>query len=112
MDWFRENALVSGNTPSIAPGRHHQPDLANAIFWGLWLFPFGLVLYKSRFLPRFLFPAHEDEVFSAIQPVVLGEVATLLWLLIMGAKEKRSTAVAAGKAAGAPVSTRSVGYRC
>ncbi|MFZ0915073.1 MAG: hypothetical protein WAN09_17510, partial [Candidatus Korobacteraceae bacterium] len=26
---------------------------------------------------------------------VLGEVATLLWLLIMGAKEKRSAAVAA-----------------
>ncbi len=40
----------------------------------------------------FLLPAYEGKVFSAIQPFVLGEVATLLWLLIMGAKEKRSAA--------------------
>ena len=24
------------------------------IFWGLWLFPFGYLVYKSGFLPRFL----------------------------------------------------------
>src|SRR5271154_5592750 len=24
------------------------------IFWGLWLFPLALLVYKSRFLPRFL----------------------------------------------------------
>src|SRR5260370_14126409 len=24
------------------------------IFWGLWLFPLGLLVYRSRFLPRFL----------------------------------------------------------
>ena len=29
---------------------HHQLDLANAIFWGLWLLPFGLLVYKPRFL--------------------------------------------------------------
>jgi hypothetical protein len=23
---------------------HHQLDLANAVFWGLWLFPFGLLV--------------------------------------------------------------------
>src|SRR5262249_39064050 len=60
---------------------HHQLDLANLIFAGLWLFPFGLLVYKSRFLPRLLgvwlilagfawlafsvagllFPAYEDE---------------------------------------------------
>ena len=26
----------------------------NEVFWGLWLFPFGLLVYKSRFLPRIL----------------------------------------------------------
>jgi hypothetical protein len=31
---------------------HHQLDLANAIFWGIWLIPFGLLVYRSRFLPR------------------------------------------------------------
>jgi hypothetical protein len=33
---------------------HHYGDLANEIFWGLWLLPFGLLVYKSRFLPRVL----------------------------------------------------------
>jgi hypothetical protein len=91
---------------------HHQLDLANMMFAGLWLFPFGLLVYKSRFLPRFLgvwlmiacfawlafsfsgllLPEYEDKVFALIQPFVLGEVATMLWLVIMGAKEKRSAA--------------------
>src|SRR5215813_10190099 len=88
---------------------HHQLDLANLMFAGLWLFPFGLLVYKSRFLPRFLgvwlmlacfawlafsltgllFPAYEDRAFSITQPIALGEVATMLWLVIMGASEKR-----------------------
>jgi hypothetical protein len=87
---------------------HHQLDLANEIFWGLWLLPFGLLVYRSRFLPRilgvwliiacfaylalsftgFLFPAYEDQAGKIAQPVLLGEVATMLWLLIMGANEK------------------------
>jgi hypothetical protein len=87
---------------------HNQLDLANMIFWGLWLFPFGLLVYKSRFLPRllgvwlmvacfawlafsvtgFLFPAYQDKVYSVTQPFVLGEVVTMLWLVIMGAKER------------------------
>jgi hypothetical protein len=88
---------------------HHQLDLANAIFWGLWLFPFGLLVYRSHFLPRFLgvwlmlgcfawvafsftgllLPAHADKVFSIGQLFTLGEVVTMLWLVIMGAKEQR-----------------------
>jgi Flp pilus assembly protein protease CpaA len=87
---------------------HHQLDLANFIFAGLWLFPLGLLVYRSRFLPRFLgvwlilagfawlafsvtgllFPAYGEKAFSIAQPVVMGEVATMLWLVIMGAREK------------------------
>jgi hypothetical protein len=87
---------------------HHQLDLANEIFWGLWLIPYGLLVYKSRFLPRilgvwliiacfayltisftgFLFPAYEDRAGNIAQPLLLGELATMLWLLIMGANEK------------------------
>jgi Domain of unknown function (DUF4386) len=87
---------------------HHQLDLANEIFWGLWLIPYGLLVYKSRFLPRilgvwliiaciaylalsftgFLLPAYEAQVNNIAQPLLLGELATMLWLLIMGAKEK------------------------
>jgi len=88
---------------------HHQLDLANAVFWGVWLIPFGLLVYRSRFLPRvlgvwlilaciawlafsvtgFLFPGHEDEASSYGQPLLLGEIAMILWLGIMGAKEPR-----------------------
>jgi hypothetical protein len=88
---------------------HHHVDLANAMFWGLWLLPLGLLVYRSRFLPRFLgvwlmmacfawlafsvtgllLPEYEDKVFSIGQPLVWGEIATMLWLAIMGAKRRR-----------------------
>jgi hypothetical protein len=87
---------------------HHQLDLANEIFWGLWLIPFGLLVYKSRFLPRILgvwliiacfgylalsftgllFPDYEDQVSNIAQPLLLAELAIMLWLLIMGATGK------------------------
>ena len=91
---------------------HHDLDLANALFWGLWLLPFGLLVYRSRFLPRllglwlmlecfawlafsvtgFLLPGREDRVLALGQPLMLAEVATMLWLIIMGAKEQTATA--------------------
>jgi hypothetical protein len=87
---------------------HHYGDLANEIFWGLWLLPFGLLVYRSRFLPRvlgvwlmiacfgylassfagFVLPAYEDKVINYTEPVLLAEVAIMLWLTIMGAKER------------------------
>src|SRR5205085_7976690 len=87
---------------------HHYLDAANEIFWGLWLLPLGLLAYKSRFLPRFLgvwlmagcfgylamsftafvVPAYEDRVFTYTQPLVIGELAFMLWLAIRGAKEQ------------------------
>ena len=33
---------------------HHYGVVANELFWGLWLFPFGLLVFRSRFLPRIL----------------------------------------------------------
>lgn len=86
---------------------HDQLDLANDI-WGLCFIPFGLLVYKSRFLPRILgvwlmvvcfaylalsftgllCPAYEAKVLTIAQPVLFGEVAVMLWLLIMGSKEK------------------------
>ena len=88
---------------------HGQLDSANEVFWGLWLLPFGLLVYKSRFLPRvlgvwlmlacfgwlalsfagFVYPTYEDKVYTLTQPLTLGEVATMLWLAIVGAREKR-----------------------
>ena len=33
---------------------HHHGFVVAELFWGLWLFPLGLLVYRSRFLPRFL----------------------------------------------------------
>jgi hypothetical protein len=85
---------------------HSQGELMNEIFWGLWLFPFGLLVYRSRFLPRslglwlmvacfgwlalsviaLLFPPYYDAAFRIAQPVLFAELAIMLWLLIKGAK--------------------------
>jgi hypothetical protein len=85
---------------------HNQGEFMNEIFWGLWLLPFGLLVYRSGFLPRFLgiwlmlacfgwlalsiiallFPPYYDAAFRIAQPVMLAELAIMLWLLIKGAK--------------------------
>ncbi len=85
---------------------HGQEILAAEIFWGLWLFPFGVLVFRSRFLPRILgvwliingfayltnsftgllLPQYEDMVSNITFPVMLGEIAIMLWLLIKGAK--------------------------
>jgi hypothetical protein len=87
---------------------HGQGFLINEIFSGLWLFPLGLLVFRSGFLPRLLgvwliiacfgwlvvsvialvFPAYYDTAFNVAQPVVLGEMVFALWLLIRGAKVK------------------------
>jgi hypothetical protein len=78
------------------------------IFWGLWLFPLGLLVYRSGFLPRILgvalmancfaflissltslvLPHYEAIVHGWMRPFHFGEQAFMLWLLIMGAKPK------------------------
>ena len=85
---------------------HDQEIFAAEIFWGLWLFPLAILVYRSRFLPRFLgvwliinglaylalsftgilTPQYEDMVSNIAFPAQLGEVAFMLWLLIKGAK--------------------------
>jgi hypothetical protein len=94
---------------------HSQGIFMNELFWGLWLFPFGLLVYRSGFLPRFigvwlmincfgyvalsmiglLFPAYYDVAFRYSQPVLFGEMAIMLWLLIKGAKVKPAPVPAA-----------------
>jgi hypothetical protein len=78
------------------------------IFWGLWLLPLGLLVYRSGFLPRFLgvwlfingityviisftgilVPQHAGIVNTIAFPILLGEVAFMLWLVIIGARPK------------------------
>lgn len=93
---------------------HSQGFVAAQIFWGLWLFPFGLLVYKSGFLPRVLgillmincFAYLADSFTSLLWPAYLhavsqvtlapkfGELAIMLWLLIIGAKDQPLDAAA------------------
>ncbi|MCH9025550.1 MAG: DUF4386 domain-containing protein [Proteobacteria bacterium] len=81
-------------------------SLVASIFFGLWLFPLGLLVFKSGFLPRaigillmigslgylvlfvqgFLFPGSERTLWTNPFLVVthLSELALWLWLLIKG----------------------------
>jgi hypothetical protein len=85
---------------------HSQGNFINEAFWGLWLFPFGLLVFRSGFLPRWigiwlmvncvawlvLMPialfalSYYDAAFRFAQPMLFGELAIMLWLLIKGAK--------------------------
>jgi len=85
---------------------HNRGFSVAEIFWGLWLFPLGLLVYRSRFLPRFLgvwlaiagfawvtlsltgvlLPQYVDKVYTYSQPAFFGEIALMLWLVIKGAR--------------------------
>lgn len=83
------------------------------IFSGLWLFPFGYLVFKSNFLPKFLgillmigcfgylinffgstlIPNYRSLGISSYisLPASIGEIGTCLWLIAIGAKNKSST---------------------
>ena len=85
---------------------HFQGFVVDEIFWGLWLLPLAVLVYRSRFLPRFLgvwlalagfawvllsltgilSPQYYENVFTYTQPAIFGELAFMFWLLIKGAK--------------------------
>jgi hypothetical protein len=85
-----------------------------AIFWGLWLFPFGMLVMRSGFIPRALgvlmiiagvaylassfttlvLPQYDRVVGPVTQILEIGEVPIIFWLLIWGAKTRPSAAPA------------------
>jgi hypothetical protein len=99
---------------------HFQGLVVDEIFFGLWLVPLALLVYRSRFLPRFLgvwlalgglgwvilsltgalLPQYYDKVFTYCQPASFGEVALMLWLVIRSAKPPALDATTLSPAAG------------
>jgi hypothetical protein len=98
---------------------HDHQVTAAEILWGVWLLPLALLVYRSRFLPRFLgvwliingiayvilsltgelLPQYQNKVFLYSQPALFGEIALVLWLLIRGAKPTAPIATGAPLAA-------------
>ncbi|OHD54580.1 MAG: hypothetical protein A2Y33_03500 [Spirochaetes bacterium GWF1_51_8] len=76
------------------------------VFWGIWLFPLGILVVKSGFIPKwigiFVLIAGAGYVvdslgkflFSNFNIVIsmftfIGEILLILWLLIIGVKEQK-----------------------
>src|SRR3989442_204221 len=79
---------------------------ASLVLAGAWLLPLAALVYRSRFLPRFLgvwlafggfawlilsfvailAPEYQDKLFAIFQPAFFGEIALMLWLIVKGAK--------------------------
>jgi hypothetical protein len=85
---------------------HEYGLVINEIFAGLWLFPFGILVFRSVFLPRLigvalmingcayvtiaftglLAPNFVDRVTRIASPALVGEGVIMLWLMIRGAR--------------------------
>jgi hypothetical protein len=98
-------------------GLHTHGVLAVEIFWGLWLLPFGLLVIRSRYLPRalglLLIVGAVAYISHSITSLLLGgqrfilyervtmlaraaaEFPTMLWLLIKGADARTARSSAA-----------------
>ena len=92
---------------------HHQELMVAEIFWGLWLFPFGICVMRSGFIPRFigvlLMIAGSGYVLDAFAELACPqyvelttklttftnfcELPIIFWLLIWGAKPQRVSRV-------------------
>ncbi len=80
------------------------------IFWGLWLYPLGLLVFKSKFIPKIigifliigcfayltdsftslLFPQYKAIISPIlIAPLAIGEFSIIFWLLIKGVKNQQ-----------------------
>lgn len=93
---------------------HSQGIEVVAIFWGLWLFPFGMLVIRSGFIPRvlgillmiagfgnlagsfttLLLPQYAEVVGQFAMALAFGELPIIFWLLIWGARVPRSDAPA------------------
>jgi Domain of unknown function (DUF4386) len=86
---------------------HNYGVILAGIFWGLWLFPFGILAMRSGFIPWWIglcmFLAGVPYVVSAftsfaapqldyiadwLSPLMAGELPMTVWLLVWGAKDQ------------------------
>jgi len=83
---------------------HSGGSIVAVTFWGLWLFPFGFLVIKSRYFPRVLgilplvagsayvinsmaslvLPDQRQVLSRIMMPLYFGEVPIIFWLLIKG----------------------------
>lgn len=112
---------VITNNPGLAPAaltdlvtvsrvRAGQAIVFAGSFWGIWLLPFGYLVYKSGFLPRLLgivlmagcfgylinlfgYILVDDYARTSMasivrMPATIGEIGICLWLLLVGVRHR------------------------
>ncbi len=87
---------------------HSEGKGVEEAFWGLWLFPFGMLVIRSGFIPRLigvllfvpgfgylisvfgslLVPQYQDLIGQVTMVLSFGELPIIVWLLIWGARVK------------------------
>ena len=85
---------------------HGYEETAAELVWGLWLLPLAILIYQSRLVPRFfaiwltangfayivscfvgfVAPQYDDKISIISSPLMLGEIAFMLWLLVRGVR--------------------------
>ncbi len=93
---------------------HGQGIAVAQIFWGLWLFPFGILVVRCGFIPRvlgvvlmiagagyladsaatLLVPAYAPAVSQVATVLEMGELPIIVWLLIWGVRKERAVVAA------------------
>ena len=86
-----------------------QGAAVSTTFWGLWLFPFGILVLRSGFIPRVFgvlllvagtayltsgvtslaLPEYRSAVSRVVMPLCFGEVPVIFWLLFKGVRMPR-----------------------
>ena len=89
---------------------NEQGVIIASIFWGLWLFPLGYLIYKSGYFPRIvgilvimggfgyligsfthiLLPNYET-IAAVLELMTFGETVFIVWILLKGAKIPETT---------------------
>ena len=101
------SAFTKGQLDALSLGFLNLRSTAvsvNSVLWGLWLFPFGILVIKSGFIPKLigvallvsglayvvssatfvLFPEYHHAVTKVTLPLGVGELFMMLWLFIKG----------------------------
>jgi len=96
---------------------HGQALVVAEVFWGLWLFPFGVLVIRSGFIPRFIgyllfiacvgylldsfasivVPQYAHSISRFAMLLTLGELSIIFWLLLWGAKVPRVASATQGQ---------------
>lgn len=119
MELSRDDGLAFGFEPAQRIGlmmtflaAYRFGGLMAGFLWGLWLLPFGLLILRSGFAPKFLgilmivgcfpyllhsiarlcFPSFGELAARSLLLPTVGEVGTIAWLLLKGPTDLRRSA--------------------